>query len=70
MNVVKADGNTVCENDPRSNTDLNNKTIELDGEVFELTSPRSPCDVSTCKFCYKVGCMYASMGFSYSFFVC
>lgn len=70
MNVVTADGETNCGKIQPSPLALqldeasSGKTIELDGEVFELTSPRAPCDVTTCRFCYKVLAVCCSACFS------
>ncbi|XP_067941047.1 SH2 domain-containing protein 4A-like isoform X2 [Watersipora subatra] len=30
-----------------------NQTVEFDGEIFELTSPKERCDPKSCKFCFE-----------------
>lgn len=29
-------------------------TMSLDGEIFDLCSPKLPCDVNNCNFCFEV----------------
>lgn len=37
-----------------ANTADKPKTFEFAGEIYELTSPREPCEVNSCRFCFKV----------------
>ena len=39
----------------------NSQTFEFHGEIFEVTSPKLPCDVKTCRFCFEVCPLFIPM---------